>query len=439
MKSLTHIMPVVAASTLAFATLAGLAGQADAVVEMNMTGSSAGKQFATDVPLDLCDAAPLPHKYVSANGNLIVWTCHRTAQADDIVIRYNATQSGDGILKVQQDISQPSSQQLQLNHNLTTDCVDRGTKSRLSDGKQYLLTDTCNNGNTVNLPVHMGASDTQGGSFGQTGNSISFPVLDDQTGITSTPSVIVPWAIFVGKNVVKSDGTPVTGLSRYQVETIFNRNANARDWRNLGLATNVGGAIEATSPIVVCMRNPGSGSKAGFDQTVMLILNETNGPVTPGANGGAVFAGSSGGVADCLQANPRGIAYLDADFEINFLTHAACFPTCIPATLDRFGDAYMVALEGVKPNTTVNGVAKQNLKCGRYPFWANWRLNRRNADAGTASDTLAQAFITDAGLANTVNIIPTGAYWASDEEMAVFKTSDRGPIVFKPGAHPECQ
>ena len=423
MKCLTHKMPAVAASTLAIAAFAGLVGQADAVVNMNVTGSSAGKQFATDVPLDLCDASPLPHKYVSADTNKIVWTCHRTAAGDDVVMRYNATASSDGITKLQQDISQAASQQIQLDHTLTTGCTDRGTQTRPSDGKQYLLTDGCSNSNTVNLPVHMGASDVQGSSFHQTGNGQSIAALDDVTGMSSAPVVIVPWGIFLGKNVVKADGTPVTNLSRYQVEAIFNRAAAARDWKALGLATNVGGSIEPTSPIVVCMRNPGSGSKAAFDETVMLLLNEATLAGTQ-----AVFGGSSGNIADCLKNNPRGIGYIDADFEVNFTT----------AGNARFGDAYMVALEGYKPRDGALADPKQNLKCGRYPYWATWRLNRRTADLGTASDTLAQAFIADASLASVVSVIPTGAYWASDEEMAVFKNADRGPITWKAGSHSEC-
>jgi PBP superfamily domain len=426
MKSLSNILPAVAASTLALVALAGLSGQADAVVQLNLTGSSAGKQFATDVPLDLCDAGvgpAMPHKYVSADTNKIVWTCHRTAAGDDIVVRYNSTASSDGITKLQQDISQAASQQLQLDHTLTTGCTDLGTQTRPTDGKQYLLTTGCANTNTVNLPVHMGASDVQGASFHQSGNGQSVTPLDDQTGINSSQVVIVPWGIFLGKNVVKADGTPVTNLSRYQVEAIFNRAAAARDWKALGLATNVGGAIEATSPIVVCMRNPGSGSKAAFDETVMLILNEATLAGTQ-----AVFGGSSSNVADCLKNNPRGIGYIDADFEINFITSGNA----------RFGDAYMVALEGYKPRDSALADPKQNLKCGRYPYWATWRLNRRTADLNTPSDILAQAFITDAGLAATIGILPTGGYWASDEEMAVFKNVDKGPITWKAGSHPEC-
>jgi len=425
MKSLHNIMPAVAVGTLALAALAGIPGQATAAVELNMAGSSAGKQFATDVPLDLCDAAPLPTKYVSADGNKIVWACHRTAASDDIVIRYNATKSADGITTIQQDISQAASQFDELDHTLAG-CGTATLQTRTGDGKQYNQRTGCPNTNLTHVPIHVGASDVQGGSFNQTGGGAppALP-LDDQTGITSAKVVVVPWAIFVGKNVVNPDGSPITGLSRYQVEAIFNRATQARDWRNLGYATNVGGSIEGTSPITTCHRFPGSGSKAGFDLMVMINLNETG--TQPGSGPGqAVFADSSGGIADCLKNNPRGIAYIDADFELNFITSGNA----------RFGDAYMVTLEGYKPQ--VNG--KIHLKCGRYPYWSFWRLNRRTADvnANAASNVLAQAFIDDASAAATIGIIPTGAYWASDEEMFVDKNADKGPIIWKNAPHPAC-
>lgn len=424
MKSCTRIMPTVAASALALAGLASFVGQAEALVELNITGSSAGKQFATDVPLNLCDQSPRPSKFVSADGNKIVWTCHMTAApADDVIMRYNATQSSDGITKLQQDISNAASTQVQLDHNQIAGCSSQPVQTRPSDLKTYNLTTGCTS-LTAALPVHMGASDVQGASFHQTGNGQTVSPLDDVTGMTSTPIVIVPWGIFLGKNVVKADGTPVTSLSRYQVEAIFNRALTARDWKALGLATNVGGSIEATSPITVCLRNPGSGSKAAFDETVMINLNETN----TASGTVSVFSGSSGGVEDCLKNNPRGIGYLDADQELLFTTVGNA----------RFGDAYMVALEGTKPRNPSLADPKQDLKCGRYPYWATWRLNVRQADAGTSSDILATAFKTNAGLDATIQLVPTGAYWSSDEAMAVFKNADKGPIIWKSGNHPEC-
>src|SRR5262249_1287474 len=144
---------------------------------------------------------------------------------------------------------------------------------------------------------------------------------DDITNITKNEIVTVPWGIFVGKNVRKQDGvTNVTGLSRYEVEAIFNRSSQTKDWRNLGyvVVDSLGAIVAPPNPITTCHRNAGSGSKAGFDQDVMVILPETT--TQPGVGPGqAVFGDTSSVVANCLKDHPDGIAYLDADFELNFL------------------------------------------------------------------------------------------------------------------------
>jgi len=49
------------------------------------------------------------------------------------------------------------------------------------------------------------------------------------------------------------------------------------------------------------------------------------------------------------------------------------------------------------------------------------------------------AYVADAGSAATIGVIPTGAYWASDEEMFVSKNVDKGPLIWRSGAHPECR
>jgi hypothetical protein len=61
---------------------------------LNAGGSSAGRNFATDVPLNLCDAAPLPNRFASADNNKITWTCNRGGSP--VIMRYSATGSSDG-------------------------------------------------------------------------------------------------------------------------------------------------------------------------------------------------------------------------------------------------------------------------------------------------------------------------------------------------------
>src|SRR4029077_16010755 len=79
-------------------------------VPLNGGGSSAATPFMTQVPLNLLDQAPdFPIHYVNrgstgppafAAGRLHVWT--GTRSGTPTILRYSATGSSDGILKLQQ-------------------------------------------------------------------------------------------------------------------------------------------------------------------------------------------------------------------------------------------------------------------------------------------------------------------------------------------------
>lgn len=423
MKSTLKYMPVLAGAL----ALAGWAGVAQAqTTEMNGGGSSAARNFMTDIPLNLCDPAPLPSRYASANGNMITWVCNRGGQP--VIMRYSATGSSDGVNKLLQPASNPASNMNFLDHALTTGCTGPNVVTRPSDSKQYNNTTGCANTNTVSLPVHLGASDVQGASFHQSGPvGTSVSTLDDST-LNSVPSAVVPFSVYVGKGVVRdvagAPGGPISGLSRLEIEAIFNRGVT--DWKRLGFGTVTDaapGVLEATSPITLCLRNAGSGTKAAWDETVMINTNETG-----VANTSVIFSSSTSGVLTCLANNRRSIGYMDADSVVSFNPGGA-----------QAGNAYVIRVDGGLANDPSLTDPKRDLKCGKYAYWSALRLNRRTASEGAAIDALAQAFVDNTGLQATISIIPTGAYWASDEEMAVFKNQDRGPISWKAGNHPECR
>ncbi len=423
MKFTTQYMSVLAGAL----ALAGLAGTAEAQTVLNAGGSSAGRNFATDVPLNLCDAAPLPSRFASADNNKITWTCNRGGSP--VIMRYSATGSSDGVNKLLQLASNPASNMLFLDHTLTTGCTGPNVVARVSDGKQYNNTTGCNNANTISLPVHLGASDVQGASFHQAGPlGTTVSPLDDSN-LNSVVTAIVPFSLFVGKGVVKdvagAPGGPISGLSRLEVERIFSKQVT--DWKQLGYGTVTDaapGVLEATSPITLCMRSAGSGTKAAFDETVMINSTETL-----LANATSVFSSSSSGVLTCLVGTRRTIGYMDSDAVVNFNVGGS-----------QAGNAYTIRLDGgLAHDPSLVGNEKRDLKCGKYAYWAGWRLNRRTTSEGAAIDALAQAYVDNAAAQATIGIIPTGAYWASDEEMAVSKNVDKGPLIWKAGAHPECR
>jgi hypothetical protein len=120
--------------------------------------------------------------------------------------------------------------------------------------------------------------------------------------------------------------SPVQSLSRTEIEGIFSRNVT--DWSQIGLATDVttAGVPDVPSPITLCLRTAGSGSKAGFDETVMKDANEftvQTVAITSSADG-VIFGTSTQDVQDCLRGNagngrpahPRGIGYVDADVSV---------------------------------------------------------------------------------------------------------------------------
>jgi ABC-type phosphate transport system substrate-binding protein len=411
--------------------LAGMAGTATAqTTPLDIGGSSAARNFMSDVPLNLCDKpqSPLPNRYATADNNKITWTCKRGGLP--IIIRYSATGSSDGINKLLQPTTNPASNMDFLDHTLTTGCTGPAIVTRPSDGTQYNSTTGCNNGNTINLPVHMGASDVQGASFHQTGPiGTSVSALDDST-LNGVAVAIVPFSIYVGKGVVKLDSTgtspngKIDGLSRLQIEQILARGVT--DWQRLGFGTVTDAApttLETTSPIVLCLRNAGSGTKATLDETVMINTTET-----PVASGTVIFSSSTSGVLSCLAANRRAIGYADSDQVLSFNPGGA-----------HDGLAYVVRVDGGLANDPSLADPKRDLKCGKYAYWAGERLNRRTTSEGADTDALAQAFVDNANLAATISVIPTGAYWASDEEMFVSKNVDKGPLSWKAGNHPQCR
>jgi ABC-type phosphate transport system substrate-binding protein len=424
MTSTLKYMPILAGML----AVAGWAGTAEAQTPLNGGGSSAARNFMSDVPLNLCDAAPLPNRFSSADGNKITWTCNRGGSP--VIIRYSATGSSDGVNKLLQPPSNPASNMLYLDHTLTAGCTGPVLTTRPSDGKQYNNTTGCSNGNTVSLPVHMGASDVQGSSFNQTGPLGTTVLPLNDSGLNSQVGAIVPFAIYVGKGVVKLNaaGTgpagQIDGLSRLQIEQIFARSVT--DWTRLGFGTVTDaapGTLEASSPITLCLRTAGSGTKAAFDQTLMLNATET-----AFASATVIFSPSTSGVLSCLAANRRSIGYMDADQVVSFNPGGA-----------SAGLAYVVPVDGGLANDPSLTDRKRDLKCGKFAYWTALRLNQRTTPIGGGTDALISAFISNVQAAATIAQIPTGAFWASDEEMVVSKNSDKGPLIWKAGAHPECR
>lgn len=426
-------------------SVGALAASVQAQTVINAGGASAGTPFATDVPLNLCDASPLPVHYVNGpfgaptitSGKVHTWTCNRAGQP--IIIRYSATGSSDGVKKLQQPESNALSNMNYLDHASLAGCVGPTTLTRPSDGKQYQEYTGCTGG-PVQLPVNVGWSDVHGSSFHQTGPITTTVAPLDQSALISTQVAIVPFAIVLGNGVQRVNSLnqvqgPVTNLSRLQVETLLSRQAT--DWRQLGLGTAPvdgsgnpaapGTAADATSPITLCLRTAGSGTKAALDETVMKDATETPAGSTNLTNAadGVYFGQSNQDVRDCIRGNagagrpahPKAVGYMEADQA---------------AAAVALGGMYITRLNGYLSNDPSLSDPKENLKCGKFQYWVGERINTRNpSSTDPTTQQLISDFIASAQDPNTISIVPAGAFWVAPSQMNVFKNADAGPINFK--------
>jgi len=405
--------------------LAGaLAESAQAQIVVNGAGSSAGRQFAGGAPIAMCLNAPKPIHLRSGaddtSSSRHTWICNVTGGGltnQPSVIRYSASESGDGYTKVSTQAGFSKTAGYIID---TTGCG--APVERTVSGITFDEYSNCT-GN-VQETVDFGASDVQASSFGQTGpTGNSFP--DPQTGGLLAPDqvVVLPFSLFVNNGVRLQTpsgglGGQLNNLSRAQVEAIFRR--NPQDWPDLGyVVTSDGTTVDAAeSGITLCLREAGSGSAAAFDQTQMLqstvatVANNTGN----GTGGSVIYSPTSTGVVNCVRDNVNGIGYLNAE---SVVTNAH------PIQINGYQANYSAA--EVVGNTSPIA-RKRDIACGRYDFWTTWVINRKTSYSPANKGNLIQAFI-DAARTETNNV-PSGSHWVALSEMNVNKSSDAGPIAF---------
>lgn len=434
---------------------AGLSVSAQAA-ELNIGGSSAITDFATEVPLSMCDAPPaaLPNHYVNdgsqtdpvslnliTNGKLHVWTCTRGGVPT--TIRYAATGSSDGINRIKATVGTPDAQMAFLDHT-SGSCNSPILTTRPSDGKQYNDYQNCS-GSALEMDVHLGGADVHGSSFGQAGPLPTKVDPIDQTGVVSTQVAIVPFEFVLGAKVCHKNTTTglcekVASLSHYQVQGLLSNNIT--DWRQIGLFLgDVGSAPDdetVVNSVSACHRISGSGTKATLDQVVMTQATEWPIGSTDLTNAapGHYFGKSNQDIRDCVGGN-AGVGRPAHPGAIGYMESIQAWE------LDAQGlGAYVVKMDSFQANYPTGTVAerKRDLRCGRWKYWVGERLNHRNpASADPTQNQLILDFVTVSGDAATIAILPAGEHWDAPGDMKVFKNADPGPVLFKTGnAAAEC-
>jgi hypothetical protein len=409
-------MSKLAIALVGAAGVALAAESAQAQLVLNGAGSSAGRLFAGESPAAICAASPTPLLFVSSEGtpNKYEWQCTVNGVANSR-IRYSATNSSDGYLL------QPNGAVGNATYLNVATCPAGSPVTIL--GKTVTKSVCPAATPTQSLPVHWGGADVKASSIHQSafGTTLAPPASGH---LTATPTVIVPFSIVVGGNVRGWTNpvppalpvlTPLVSLTEDEIRQIFA--GNVLNWTDLGYTVSAGSAA-----IVTCQRTVGSGTLATLDETIMRTKFWSGG-INPVASATNIANAGSSNMVTCLNTNQNSIGYLDSDS-----VNATNFPN----------GAYQVAIGGRPINakfdtdgtTVLVGKARLTaLRCGRYPYWADWNFVTRNAGVEVAPISAVSgtnAAITALGTAMSNNN-PLPDFWLSENDTFVFKNDDRGP------------
>lgn len=426
MKSTSKIL----VASLALTGSVFAADLAQAIIELNGTGSSAGRQYAglTPTATTLCDAGVIPTYYHSleAPPNRTEWHCKRSGA--DVIYRYSASGSADGYTKLPNGATQTASYltisgltgfsacQTAVSTTIGGRTVNESTCGTLDSDPATVGNQTVVNPNTARV-VDFGASDVQNVSFNATafGATIAPPAKGH---LVVTPIVAVPFSIVVGGNVRNADGTIPTNISTERLKEILTGRFldNGSNWETFNFTTSAG-----SKDIVVCQRTVISGTLAALNRTILNHPPDTG--INPTADAQNVANPSSSNVKACVENNLNSIGYIDSDTVPNLLNGAR------QIAVDGWypsNDAYATGL--VPADAGFNIARTKDVRCGNYKYWVDWVLIKRIAsleaapfsrDAGT--NAALDAYIAAAKANN-----PLPNFWGAANDMFIEKLSDGG-------------
>lgn len=434
-----------------------VAAESAQAIDLNGKGSSAGRNFAGDTPGKVCDPgtpATFFYQWQGATANpgsdptlpsaRTEWRCTVAGAPGTTILRYHGTNSLDGFASL-------NSTNVLLNTagylNTASGCIvnPTGTNPRALSGHPTVTVMQCPASPALltNLPIHYGASDVQGASFTQSafGSGVVPPVIAAGVDLTTLPIITVPFGVAVGPGVLQGAGpAQLDNLSISDLQQILA--GTVTDWRTIGNTTDEAGH----TAITVCQRTVGSGTLATLDQTIMRkgprAINPTRNPAAGapalGAPGNLNNAGSSD-MVNCLNnaggVNPNtrmSIGYVDSD------------------SLPLLPGFHFVKINGFEVfdhnNATLTSARLKDLRCGDYPYWANWNMVVRTNGVDGLTITGGGGTVpagTDAVLDTYINAAqvnnPVPGFWVLQSEMFTSKNADQGPQAMLPGGQTFCQ
>ena len=428
------------------------AAESAQAIDLNGKGSSAGRNFASQTTGEVCNNALPATFYYTANATndptlpsaRTEWRCTVAGAPGTTVLRYHGRASQDGFISL-------NSTNVLLNtdgylNTQVAGCTLLGAPNpRAFGGHPSVTIFSCpsNQPLLTNLPMHYGASDVQSSSFTQSafGVSVTPTVFAPGVDLTTLPVIAVPFGIAVGGGVRQGAGPGLLdNLSISDLQQILS--GTVTNWTTIGNTTDTVGQTNIT----VCQRTPGSGTVAALDQTIMrkgpAAINPTRIPAVGAPALGAVgnlnnIASSD--VVNCMNntggVNPNNrmsIGYIDSD-SLGLIAPAGAHFVKV--------NGFQV-FDGTLPATSAR---LKDLRCGDYPYWANWNLVVRTngvdgvpiTGGGTVpvgTQAVLEAYL-NAALANN----PLPGFWATQAEMFVVKNDDQGPHANIPGGETFCQ
>jgi ABC-type phosphate transport system substrate-binding protein len=286
----------------------------------------------------------------------------------------------------------------------------------------------------------------QGSSFTQAafGSSVTPPVFAPGVDLTTLAINTVPFGIAVGGGVLQGagpgllDNLSISDLQQILAGTVTN-------WTTIGNTTDTAGQTNIT----VCQRTVGSGTLATLDKTIMKkgprsinpTRNPAAGPPALGAVANLSNAGS-GNIVECMNnalvagvnVNPNhrmSIGYIDSD-SLPLLTTGAHF----------------VKINGFQvfdPTLPATSARLKDLRCGDYPYWANWNMVIRTNGVdglpitGGGTVPVGTQAVLEAYVDSAITNNPLPGFWATQADMFVTKNDDAGPHTNIAGGATFCQ
>ena len=429
-----------------------VAAESAQAIDLNGKGSSAGRNFAGQTTGEVCNNALPATYFFSANATSdptlpatrSEWRCTVAGAPGTTVLRYHGTASLDGFTSLN-NTNVLLNTAGYFNTQVAGCTLIPGTNPRAFGGHPTVTIFSCPTTQPLltNLPIHYGASDVQGSSFTQSafGASVTPPVLAAGVDLTTLPINTVPFGIAVGGGVRQGAGPGLLdNLSISDLQQILS--GTVTNWTTIGNTTDTAGQTNIT----VCQRTVGSGTLATLDQTIMkkgpAAINPGRNPATGAPALGAVGNlnnASSGNIVDCMNntggVNPNNrmsIGYIDSD-SLGLVSASGAHFVKI--------NGFQV-FDGTLPATSAR---LKDLRCGDYPYWANWNMVLRTngvdglpiTGGGTVpvgTQAVLETYV-NAAIANN----PLPGFWATQADMFVIKNADEGPHGNIPGGETFCQ